>query len=84
MKKLIIELDDATAEELARVAPSLSGKRSEFIRSSIRRALWELEEEATEKAYRNQPDSDSDAYLDPLVWKLPPAHTDDDTDRSPD
>lgn len=77
MKKLLIELDDATAEELERVAPSRSRKRSEFVRSAIRRALWELEEEATAEAYRNQPDV-SDAYVDAQVWEPAPAYADDD------
>lgn len=80
MKKLLIELDDATAEELERVAPSRSRKRSEFVRSAIRKALWELEEEATAEAYRNQPDSTSDTYVDSQVWEPRPAYADDDTD----
>lgn len=79
MKKLLIELDDATAEELERVAPARSRKRSEFVRSAIRRALWELEEEATAEAYRNQPDS-SDAHVDAQVWEPRPEYADDDTD----
>ena len=85
MKKLLIELDDATAEELERVAPSRSRKRSQFIRSAIRSALWELEERATAKAYLNQPDSAADAYLDPQVWEREgarPAVTDDESNGS--
>ena len=77
MKKLLIELDDATAEELERVAPARSPERSEFVRSAIRRALRELEEEATEQAYRDQPDS-SDGYVDAKVWEPRPAYADDD------
>jgi Arc/MetJ family transcription regulator len=75
MKKLLIELDDATAEELERVAPARSRKRSEFVRAAIRRALWELEEQATAEAYRNQPDSASDVYVDPQVWEREPSRT---------
>ena len=69
MKQLLIELDNETAEKLERVAPARSRKRSQFIRSAIRRALWELEERATAEAYRNQPDSADDAYVDPRVWE---------------
>ena len=69
MKQLLIELDDETAEKLEYVAPARSRKRSQFIRSAIRRALWELEERATAEAYRSQPDSATDAYVDPRVWE---------------
>jgi len=68
MKRFIIELDDTTAEQLERVAPARSRTRSQFVRSAIRRALWELEEKATAEAYRNQPDS-ADAYFDPQLWE---------------
>ena len=69
MKQLLIELDDETAEKLEQVAPARSRKRSQFIRSAIRRALWELEERATAEAYRSQPDSAEAAYVDPRVWE---------------
>lgn len=68
MKQLLIELDDETAEKLEQVAPARSRKRSRFIRTAIRRALWELEEEATADAYRSLPDSGDDAYVDARVW----------------
>jgi predicted transcriptional regulator len=67
MKQFLIELDDDVAARLESVAPSRSRRRSEFIRAAIRRALWDLEEQATADAYRRQPDA-SAAYLDPLVW----------------
>ena len=69
MKQLLIELDDETAEKLEQVAPGRSRRRSQFIRSAIRRALWELEEQATAEAYRKQPDSADDTYVDPRVWE---------------
>jgi predicted transcriptional regulator len=71
MKQLSIELEDAVAEKLERVAPG-QARRSEFIRKAIRRALWELEEDATAQTYRKQPDSAADAYLDPAVWEPQP------------
>ena len=69
MKQLLIEIDDETAEKLEQVAPGRSRRRSQFIRSDIRRALWELEEQATAEAYRKQPDSADDTYADPRVWQ---------------
>ena len=71
MKQLLIELEDDVAEKLERVAPGRARRRSEFIRKAIRRALWELEEEATAEAYRTHPDSAADAYIDPRVWEQP-------------
>lgn len=68
MPKILIELDDATAERLEEVAPSRSRRRSEFIRMAIRRALWDLEEEATAEAYENQPDVE-EPYFDAEVWE---------------
>jgi predicted transcriptional regulator len=68
MKSMLIELDDETAAQLERVAPGRTRRRSEFIRSAIRKALWEIEEQATAEAYRRQPDS-KDVYLDPAVWE---------------
>jgi predicted transcriptional regulator len=69
MKQLLIELDDETAAKLEQVAPGRSRQRSHFIRSAIRRALWALEEQATAEAYRAQPDSVADAYVDVSVWE---------------
>jgi predicted transcriptional regulator len=69
MKQLLIELDDDVAARLEKVAPSRSRKRSEFIRSAIRRALWDLEEQATAEAYRRCPDSADDAFVDVRAWE---------------
>jgi predicted transcriptional regulator len=69
MKQLLVELDDDMAARLEQVAPSRSRRRSDFIRAAIRRALWDLEEQATADAYRQQPDVASDAYFDPRAWE---------------
>ncbi len=69
MKQLLVEVDDDVAASLERVAPARSRRRSEFIRMAIRKALWEEEERATAAAYSRQPDSSSDAYLDPRAWE---------------
>ena len=71
MKQLLIEVDDELASELERVAPGRSRRRSEFIRYAIRQALWDLEEKRTAEAYKQQPDSEDDVYLDPRVWEKP-------------
>jgi Arc/MetJ-type ribon-helix-helix transcriptional regulator len=68
MKQILIEIDADTAARLDKVAPARSRRRSEFIRNAIRRALWDMEERATERAYAAQPDSADDTYLDPAVW----------------
>jgi Arc/MetJ-type ribon-helix-helix transcriptional regulator len=73
MKTLIVELDDAVAAQLERVAPGRARQRSEFIRNAIRKALWEIEEHATAEAYGRQPDSAKDAYLNADVWEPRPA-----------
>ena len=69
MKQLLIELEDELAAKLEEVAPTRSRKRSEFIRSAIRRALWALEEAATAEAYRRMPDATEEVYVDPSVWE---------------
>ncbi len=72
MKTLIVELDDEVAAKLERVAPGRARQRSEFIRNAVRKALWEIEEQATAEAYRRQPDSTKDAYMNAGVWEQRP------------
>jgi hypothetical protein len=67
MKSLVIKIDDETAARFERVAPGRSRQRSEFIRTAIRKALWELEERETAEAYRRQPDTEP-AYFDAQTW----------------
>jgi predicted transcriptional regulator len=69
MKQILVEIDDDLLERLDRVAPSRSRRRSEFVRNAIRQALWDLEEKATAAAYRRQPDTEADAYLNSHVWE---------------
>jgi predicted DNA-binding protein len=69
MKQVLVEFDDETLARLERVIPSRSRRRSQFIRSAVNRALWELEEQATAEAYRRLPDGPDDAYLDATVWE---------------
>lgn len=69
MKQLLVELEDDLAERLEEIAPGRSRRRSEFIRRAIRKAIWELEEQATADAYARIPDTANDAHLDPAVWE---------------
>jgi metal-responsive CopG/Arc/MetJ family transcriptional regulator len=71
MKQILVEIDDRTAAELERVAPARSRQRSEFIRSALRRALWEQEEHATREAYLATPDEPS-TYVEPRAWEAVP------------
>lgn len=52
----MIQLDDATAAQLEKVAPGSGRKRSEFLRGVIARALHETLELGTRKAYEKWPD----------------------------
>ena len=52
MKRLAIELEDILVA----------------LRNAVRRALWQLEEHATAEAYRRQPDSVTDIYLEERAW----------------
>jgi hypothetical protein len=70
MKQLIVEVDEALARELERVAPARSRRRSSFVRAALRRALDELAETRMADAYRAQPDSEP-AHFDPRVWDFP-------------
>ena len=72
MKTLIVELEDEVAERLESVAPGRSRQRSEFIRNAIRKALWEIEEQSTAEAYRQQPDSGEYTYQNPDLWEPRP------------
>lgn len=56
MKQVMIQLDDATAAQLEKVAPGSSRKRSEFLRGVIARAVHETLELGTRKAYEKWPD----------------------------
>jgi predicted transcriptional regulator len=71
MKQVLIELDEDMVERLERVAPARSRRRSVFIREAISRALSDVEERRTAEAYRQQPDSEAEVYVDPRVWESP-------------
>ena len=68
MKQLIVEIDDATAARLERIAPARARQRSEFIREALRTALDRAMEAHTASAYRRQPDA-AEEYFDPAEWE---------------
>ncbi len=61
MKSLLVQLDEPTYRALSRIAPAAKRRRAEFIRSAIKKAIRETEEERTRRAYLLQPDSESEA-----------------------
>jgi metal-responsive CopG/Arc/MetJ family transcriptional regulator len=61
MKSLLVQLDEPTYAALNRVAPAAKRRRAEFVRTAIRKAIREAEEERTHRAYLEQPDSEAEA-----------------------
>ncbi len=59
MRALLVHLDETTIRDLERV--TAKRKRSEFIRSAIKRAIREAEYERMRQAYAEQPDSEAEA-----------------------
>jgi len=66
MKQIVVQLDDRTAQQLEKVAPGRSRRRSEFIRQAIARALLELAEHRTRAAYAKAPDGG--VIFNPAEW----------------
>jgi predicted transcriptional regulator len=69
--QIILEIDDATARELERVAPSRDRKRSEFLRRALRQALDAEAERRMREAYTRVPDDAGAPYLDAAAWEPP-------------
>jgi gamma-glutamyl:cysteine ligase YbdK (ATP-grasp superfamily) len=61
MKSLLVQLDEPTYRALNRVAPAAKRQHAEFVRSAIRKAIRETEEERTRRAYLEQPDTEAEA-----------------------
>jgi Arc/MetJ-type ribon-helix-helix transcriptional regulator len=68
-RQIIVELDEGTALELERVAPSRARKRSEFVRRALRQALDAEAERRMADAYRQQPDDAEPESIDPAAWE---------------
>jgi predicted transcriptional regulator len=69
--QVLIELDAETLRRLEAVAPGRSRKRSAFIRAAVQKALWELEEEKTRRAYLASPDGEAVPF-DATTWEPMP------------
>ncbi len=67
-RQIIVELDEGTAQELERIAPSRARKRSEFVRRALRQALDAEVERRMADAYRRQPDVEPE-LIDPEAWE---------------
>ena len=61
MKSLLVQLDEPTYRALNRIAPAAKRQRAEFVRSAIRKAIRQTEEERTRRAYLKHPDSEAEA-----------------------
>ena len=55
MKRILIDLDERTARDLERVAPSKRRVRAEFVRLAIRAAIDRAMDRETQAAYRALP-----------------------------
>jgi mRNA-degrading endonuclease toxin of MazEF toxin-antitoxin module/predicted transcriptional regulator len=60
-KSLLVQLDDATARALDRMAPPQRRQRSESVRAAICQSIRKAEFEAMREAYRRIPDSEAEA-----------------------
>jgi len=61
MKSLLVQLDEPTFRALNRIAPTAKRQQAEFVRSAIRKAIRETEEQRTRRAYLDKPDSEAEA-----------------------
>jgi len=68
MKRILIELDDAFARDLERVAPAKTRRRAEFVRIAIRRAIDLAMDRMTEQAYRERPLAEGVTPADLVGW----------------
>jgi predicted transcriptional regulator len=71
MKSLLVQLDEPTYRALNRIAPAAKRQRAEFVRSAIRSAIRQTEEERTRLAYLKRPDSEAEAddWSNAEEWK---------------
>jgi metal-responsive CopG/Arc/MetJ family transcriptional regulator len=71
MKSLLVQLDEPTYRALNRVAPVAKRQRAEFVRTAIRKAIRQTEEERTRLAYLKHPDSEAEAddWSNAEEWK---------------
>jgi hypothetical protein len=68
MKRMLVEIDDRSARDLERVAPTRERKRAEFIRLAIRRAIDLALDRTTREAYRRTPVTGDAVAADREGW----------------
>ena len=68
MKQILVHLDDVTAKLLHKYAPGRGRKRSKFIREAVLRALMDVVEEETRRAYERLGPPEDTWYFDPEAW----------------
>ncbi|MGI8745001.1 MAG: hypothetical protein ACR2NN_21010 [Bryobacteraceae bacterium] len=61
MPAVLVHLDETTFHALNEIAPAVGRKRTEFIRSAIRKAIRDQEFALMRQAYALRPDSESEA-----------------------
>lgn len=69
MRTLQVQIEDDLVEKLDHFVPRESNQQALFVIRAIRQALWDAEERATAKAYRQQPDRVEDQAFDPELWE---------------
>lgn len=62
------EVDEGTVQELERIAPKRTRKRSEFVRRALRQAVDGEVERRMADAYRRQPDNAEPEAIAPEAW----------------
>jgi hypothetical protein len=67
MSQVLIRFDEATLKAIDRIAPSAGRKRADFIRQSVKDAIFRQETERMREAYRLQPDSTEASE----TWQFP-------------
>src|SRR5262249_21181006 len=72
MRSISVQIDERTYSALNRIAPAAKRKRAEFIRTAVRRAIREFENERIRQRYLKHPDSDFvvDDWQNAEEWKL--------------
>jgi hypothetical protein len=72
MRKFLVELDEKTAADLERVAPTSKRQRAAFVRHAIRLAVDITLDRATAAAYRAQPFRDLEGWDESNALAQPP------------
>jgi hypothetical protein len=67
MAQVLLHFDNATLQAIDRIAPAAKRKRAEFIRQTVKDAIFRMETERMRQGYGLQPDSDDGSE----VWELP-------------